>query len=133
MFLHFYVYLMTSEIVGVFCAKLTKQCRHARTSQQVSQQRKIFQFCLQNGHLQPPLSPQAPSTIIGSLVYRVYLRIFDPGPSNPTIFLGLCSAGEYGQSIESPMGVPTFNSTEKVLKFTIYDCILKITAKKGVI
>ena len=29
--------------------------------------------------------------------------------------------GDYRQSIESPMGVPTFNSTEKVLKFTSYD------------
>ena len=39
--------------------------------------------------------------------------IFDPGPSNPTTFLGLCSPCDYRQSIESPMGVPTFNSIEK--------------------
>ena len=37
---------------------------------------------------------------------------------------------DYRQSIESPMGVPTFNSTEKALIFTIYDCILRIRPKK---
>ena len=52
------------------------------------------------------------------------------GPSNPTSFLGLCSPGDYRQSIESPMGIPTFNSTEKALTFTIYDCILRIWPKK---
>ena len=36
----------------------------------------------------------------------VYLRIFDSGPRNPTIFLGLYSRGDYRQSIESPRGVP---------------------------
>ena len=51
-------------------------------------------------------------------------------PSNPTTFLGLCSPGDYRQSIESPMGVPTFNSTEKALTFIIYDCILRIRSKK---
>ena len=43
---------------------------------------------------------------------------------------GLCSPGDYRQSIQSPMGVPTFNSTEKALTFTIYDCILRIRPKK---
>ena len=33
----------------------------------------------------------------------VYLRIFDPGPSIHTTFLGLCSPGDYRQSIESPI------------------------------
>ena len=28
-------------------------------------------------------------------------------------------------SVQSSVGVPTFNSTEKALTFTIYDCILK--------
>ena len=32
---------------------------------------------------------------------RVYLWIFDPGPSNPTTFLGLCFPGDYRQSIVS--------------------------------
>ena len=78
----------------------------------------------------PPVATTVPSGIIGALVYRVYLRIFDSGPSNPTTFLGLCSPGDYRQSIESSMGVPTFNSTEKSLAFTIYDCILIIRPKE---
>ena len=61
----------------------------------------------------------------------VYLQIFDPDPSNPTTFLGLCSPGNYRQFLEFPMGVPTFNSTEKALTFTIYDCILRIRPKKA--
>ena len=60
----------------------------------------------------------------------VYLRIFDPGPSNLTTFLGLYPPGDYRQSIESQMGVHTFNSTEKVLKFTICDCILRLWQKR---
>ena len=75
-----------------------------------------------------PLRHPAPS--LGHWYTGVYLRIFDPGPSNATTFLELCSPGDYRQSIESPMGVPTFNSTEKSLTFTIYDCILRIRPKK---
>ena len=75
-----------------------------------------------------PLRHPAPS--LGQWYTVVYLRIFDPGPSNPTTFLGLCSPGDYRQSIESPMGVSTFNCTEKSLTFTIYDCILRIRSKK---
>ena len=75
-----------------------------------------------------PLRLPAPS--LGHWYTGVYLRIFDPGPSNPTTFLGLFSPGDYRQSIESPMSFPTFNSTEKALTFTIYDCILRIRPKK---
>ena len=75
-----------------------------------------------------PLRNPAPS--LGNWYTEVYLRIFDPGPSDPTTFLGLCSPGDYMQSIESSVGVPTFNSTEKAHTFTIYDCILRIRPKK---
>ena len=78
-----------------------------------------------------PLRHPAPS--LGHWYAGVYLLIFDPGPSNPTTFLGLCFPGDYRQSIESPMGVPTFSSTEKALIFTIYDCILRIQSKRYVI
>ena len=74
------------------------------------------------------LSHLAPS--LGNWYIGVYLRIFDSGPSNPTTFLGLCSPGDYRQSIESPMGVPPFNFTEQALTFTVYDCILRIRPKK---
>ena len=41
----------------------------------------------------PPVATTVPSgmnTVIGALIYRVYLRIYDSGLSNPTTFLGLC-------------------------------------------
>ena len=67
---------------------------------------------------------------LGHWYTGVYLRIFDPDPSNPTTFLGLCSLDDYRQSIESPMGILTFNSTEKALKFTIYYCILRLQPRQ---
>ena len=70
-----------------------------------------------------------PAPSLGHWYTGVYLRIFDLGLSNPTTFLGLCSSGDYRQSKESPMDVPTFNSTEKSLTFTIYDCIPRIRPK----
>ena len=63
-----------------------------------------------------------PAPSLGHWYTGIYLRIFDPGPNNPTTFLGLFSPGDYRQSMESAMGVPIFNSTEKTLTFTIYDC-----------
>ena len=75
-----------------------------------------------------PLRHPAPS--LRHWYTGIYLRIFDPGPSNATTFLGHCSPGDYRQSIESSMGVPIFNSTENALTFTIYDCILRIRSKK---
>ena len=106
-----------------FCGKFTKLCRHART----------FQLVLSSCQNFPtgPLRHPAPS--LGHWYTGVYLRIFDPGPSNSTTFLELCFPGDYRQSIESPMGVPTFNPTEKSLTFTIYDCILRIRPKRCVI
>ena len=71
-----------------------------------------------------------PASSLGHRYTGVYLRIFDPGPSNPSTFLGFCSPGDYRQSIQSPIGVPTFNSTENALTFTIYDCILRIWPPK---
>ena len=104
----------------------------------------IFEFlCIFNGFLncwgcffvetaacshRCPLRHPAPS--LRHWYTGVYLRIFNPRPSNPTIFLRFYSSGDYRQSIESPMDVPTFNSTEKALTFTIYDCILRIRPKK---
>ena len=41
-----------------------------------------------------------------ALVYRGIPSDLRSRPSNSTTFLGLCSPGDYRQSIESPMGVP---------------------------
>ena len=74
-----------------------------------------------------PLKQPAPS--LGHWYAGVYLRIFDPGQSNPITFLGLCFPGDYRHPVESPMGFPTFNSTDKAFKFTIYEFILIIKPK----
>ena len=78
-----------------------------------------------------PLGHPAPS--LSHWYTGLYLQIFDPGPSNPTTFLELCSLVEHRQSIESPMGVLSFNSTEKAHTLTIYDYILRILLKRCVI
>ena len=65
-----------------FCGKLTKHCRHAGTFQLVSQQ-SLASINNKNTTIstkRPPVAitvPQAFSAILGALVYRVYLRIFD--------------------------------------------------------
>ena len=77
-----------------------------------------------------PLRHPAPSLEHWST--GVYLWIFDPGPSNPTTFLGLCSPGDYRQSIESPMGDPIFNSTERRLN-SLFMIVLWDYGQKGLI
>ena len=70
--LHIYVFLVVYEIVGgVFLLKAYQTSPVATTV------------------------PSAMNTIIGALVYRVYLRICNPWVINPTTFLGLCSSGDY--------------------------------------
>ena len=95
------------KFVGVFCGKLTKPCRHARTFQLVSQQ-SLASINNKNQIFltkRPPVATTVPS---GTQRHHwehwytgVYHRIFDPGPSNPTTFLGLCFPGDYRQSIVS--------------------------------
>ena len=79
----------------------------------------------------PPVSTTVYSgtnAIIGALVYtRVYIRIYDPGQSNPTNFLELC----YRYQIEFPMSVPTFNSTLIVLRFILWEKKLWYLAKSN--
>ena len=77
--------------------------------------------------------PQAPSPSTGHWYDMLYLRIFDPGPINPTTFLGLCSPSDYWQSMESQIGVPTFNCTETALASTIYDSFLTLRHKKALL
>ena len=69
---------------------------------------------------------------LGHWYTRVYLRIFDPGPSNLTNFLGLCSPGDYRQSIVSN-GRPHLQLNRKVA-YIHYLCLYsENTAKKGVL
>ena len=119
-----------------FCGKLTKSCRHARTFQVVSLQSlsSINNKKLKNFSKTTTYSPHYPLRHPAPLFWHWYagvnLRIFDPRPSNPTSFPGLCSPGDYRQTIESPVGVQTLNSTEKALTITIYDCIRRIRPRK---
>ena len=122
---YFYIFLvyfwwLLKIFGGVFCGKLTLANVNNKNHKMLTKQ--------------PPVAITVPS---GTQLHhwrvgipRVYLRIFDLGPSNPTTFLGLCSLGDYRKSIESPMSVPTFNSTEKALTSTIYDWIPRIRPKK---
>ena len=75
------------------------------------------------------MSPLARTQSLKHWYKGVYFRMYDPGPSNLTTFLGLCSPGDYRQPIESPTRIPTFNSTEKATKFTIYDQTLRLWQK----
>ena len=58
--------------------------------------------------------------------------MFNPGTSNPSTLLGLCSPVDDRQCIKSPMSVAKINSTEKALSLTICDCILRFRSKKVV-
>ena len=119
-----------------FCGKLTKLCRHARTFQWVSQQ-SLASINNKNPTILTKRSYVATTVPSGTQrhhwgigIHVIPFRVFDPGPSNSSIFLGLCSPGDQRQSIESPMCVLTFNSTEKALTYTIHDCILRTRPKK---
>ena len=72
------------KFVVFFCGKLTKPCHNAKL---VSQQSlvSIINKTPQILTKQPSVATTVPSgikTIIGALVYRVYLWIYDPGSSN---------------------------------------------------
>ena len=69
-------------------------------------------------------------TIIAALVYRGIPSDLRSRPQQSHRIPGALLLGDYRQSIESSMGVPTFNSTEKALTFTVSDCILRIPPKK---
>ena len=120
------------------CGKLTKPCRHARTFKLVRQQ----SLASINNKIPTIVTNWPPvATTVPSGTQRHHWGIGIPGYT----FISSIQAraippsswallpGDYRQSIESPMGVPTFNSTEKALTFTIYDCILRIWPKRCVI
>ena len=109
-YLHFYVYLVVSYFLFVFLIKTKLKMLTKR----------------------PPVAtsfPSGASTIIGALIYRVYLRTCDPGPINPTTFLGLCSpVTTSNQSFQT--SVPTFTSTQKALRFTTYGYVFRSRTSK---
>ena len=131
-FLVMYIWWLLKLMGVFFCGKLTKPCRHARTFQLVSQQvlttkTPNFNKTAASSH-HCPLRHPAPS--LGHWYTGVYLRIFDPGPSNPTTFLGLCSPGDYRQSIVSN-GRPhlqLYRKSDYIHYLRLYS---KNTAKKG--
>ena len=123
--------------VYLFCGKLTKPCRHARTFQLVSQHSLASTNNKKPQNFNKPAACshhcplRHPAQSLGHWYTGVYLRIFDSGPSNPTTFLGLCSPGDYRQSIQSPMGVPIFYRKGAYIHYLwLYS---ENTAKKGVL
>ena len=69
------------------------------------------------------------NTVIRALVYQGIPSDLRSRPEQSPTFLGLCSPDDYSQSIESSMGVPTFNCKEEVHKFTMNDYILRLRKK----
>ena len=74
--------------------------------------------------------PSGMNTIIGALVYRGIPSDLRSRPKQSHHLPGALLPSEYRQSIESPMDVPTFNSTENALKFIVYNYILRLWQKK---
>ena len=117
------------------CGKLTKPCRHARTFQLVSQQ----SLASINNKIPKMLTKRPPvATIVPSGTQRHHWGIGIPGYTFGSSIQALAiPPPSWGSSLpvttgslRSPVGVPTFNSTEKALTFTIYDCIVRILPKK---
>ena len=80
-FLHFYVHLLVSQIFcGIFLWNLASI---------INKRPNI----LTKRPLVATTVPYGSNTVIGAfgIPWYTYLRIYDPGPSNPTTFLGLCS------------------------------------------
>ena len=123
------------DIVWYFlCGKLAKPCHCIRIAK--SQSAKHGKYYQQTpSHFintavfshRCPLRHPAPWS--GHWYAGIYRRTFDPGPCNPTTHLWLRAAGYYLQSIECQMDVPSFNSSEKALTITIYDCVLRFRSK----
>ena len=121
-----------------FCGEFIKSCCHnkidptcqpAKPGKSYKKDQNFNKTAICSHHC--PLRHPAPS--LWHWYAEVYLRIFESCPSNPTTFLGLCSPSDFRQSMESPMGVTTFKSTEKAHTSTTYDCILRIWQKRCVI
>ena len=80
----------------------------------------------------PPVATTVPSgmnTVIGHWYTSVYLRIYDPSPSNPTTFPSSAVQVTIGNPL-FPVGVRAFNFTEKALIFAICDYIFRLRQKR---
>ena len=130
---------------------LPNKCSHARTFQLVCHQslasiinkipKQFYKTADCSSHSLSPLAwtpsllvyrgipsdlrsrPEQSHHLPGSLLPWWLKAVYRVSNRHPTTFLGLCSPGDYRQPIESPMG-------EKLLKFTIYDCILRLQQKR---
>ena len=120
------------------CGKLTKPCCHATTFQLVNQRCMAI---IKNKNTKmltkrPPLVTTVPSgtqRYHWALVYHGKPSGFRSRPGQSNHLPGALLFGDYWQSVEFPMSVPTFNSTENELTFTIYDSILRIPPERCVI
>ena len=144
-FLHVYICIFYGFLNFLWCflcgkltkSKLTKPCRHARTFQLVRQQ-NLASIIKKNPNIltkRPPVATAVPSgmnPVIGALVYCGIPSDLLSRPKQSHHLSGALLPCGYIQPIKSPMGVPIFNSTETMLKFTIYDQILRLP-QSGVI
>ena len=122
-------------LVMFFCENLSKPCRHATTFQMVSQQSlaSIMNKKPQNSNKMAACSHHCPlwhEHRLGALVYHGIPSDQARAILPPSWAL---LPDDNRQPIEFLIGVPNFNSTEKVLISTIYEYIFSDYGKKGVI
>ena len=131
-----YIWWLLKFLVVFFVEIFTKPCSYAKNFQLVSQQSLASIY---NKHSNILIKRPSVAITVPSGTQRHHWGIGISGftfgcsieaRAIPPLFLGLCSPLDCRQSIASPMGVPTFSSTEKAHTFTIYDCILRIRPKK---
>ena len=119
---------------GCFFWKLTKPCRHARTFQLVSQQ-SLLTINNKGPNIltkRPPVATTVPSCTQRyprALVYRGIPSDLSSRPEQPHHLPGALLPRWLQAVYRVSNGRPTFNSTEKALTFTIYDCVLRIRPK----
>ena len=132
-----YIYDGFLNFWGCFCGNLAKPFRNARTFQLVNHQ-SLASINNKNSNIFTKRSPVATSVRFPSGTQCHHWGIGIPGytfgssiqaRAIPPPFWSSASPVTT-DSLKSPKGVHTFNSTEKAFTFTIYDCILRIRHKK---
>ena len=130
-----YFWWLLNFLLVFFCGKLTKPCRHVQTFQLASQQslasiikkkNKIFNKTAACRCHNCPLWHEHHhwGICIPGYIFRSLIQARTISPPS------WGSAPRWLQAVyRVSNGRPPFNSTEKVLKFTIYDCILRLWKK----
>ena len=126
------IYVKTSQIFcGVFFLRKSYQTMPLCHNCPICQSAKRVKYYRQTSQILTKRLSVATDTI-GALLFRGVTSILCSMPEqfHHLPVLGFCYPGDNRQCIESPMGFVTISSTEKALKLTICDCILRFRSKK---